>query len=98
MQTGEIAYFLVWLTLAVFMSGYGVGARALRRQRLAGPRRQAAAVDPVCGRAVGMPSAHFCVHHGHAYHFCSSDCRRAFEARPAAFLARETHSHAYRAT
>lgn len=95
MQTGEIAYFLVWLILAVFMTGYGTGARAMRRQRAAVPRGHVAAVDPVCGRAVGMPSAHFCVHQGSAYHFCSIDCKRAFEARPAPFLAREAHSHAY---
>ena len=95
MQTGEIAYFLVWLVLAVFMSGYGVGARATRRQRALVPRGPTRAVDPVCGRAVGMPSAHFCIHRGQAYHFCSNECRRAFEMRPASFLAREAHSHAY---
>jgi len=47
------------------------------------------AIDPVCGMVVDVATARQrSVHDGRTYYFCSAGCRAAFEADPAASLAR----------
>ena len=64
----------------------------------AGPRGPAAAgpapaeaIDPVCGMTVRAgQSGHPLEHDGVTYYFCSTGCRQAFAADPAAYVKRET--------
>jgi YHS domain-containing protein len=52
--------------------------------------------DPVCGMEVDRDAAgnakRTATHDGHAYYFCSDDCKKKFEADPAKYLA--PHDHA----
>ncbi len=43
-------------------------------------------VDPVCKKTISTRNAKSCVHAGHAYYFCSRDCREIFEAAPELYL------------
>jgi xanthine dehydrogenase accessory factor len=58
----------------------------------AGPAAEPAeAIDPVCGMTVRAgQSGHPLEHDGVTYHFCSTGCRQAFAADPAAYVKRET--------
>lgn len=44
------------------------------------------ATDPVCGMQVNAPDALQADHRGHAYYFCSADCRQRFMAAPARYI------------
>jgi len=68
------------------------------RPPAAGPRVEigqaepAKAVDPVCGMEVDRATAGESIEHdGVSYHFCSADCRSAFERDPARYKAEMTH-------
>lgn len=43
-------------------------------------------IDPVCGMTVETTGAKSAIHDGHAYYFCSQDCREKFEAAPETYL------------
>ncbi len=46
------------------------------------------AVDPVCGMSVNTATAEYrSFRDGHAYYFCSSGCKEAFDREPARYLA-----------
>jgi YHS domain-containing protein len=45
------------------------------------------AVDPVCERTIDQKQAAAKTQYaGQTYYFCSKDCQKEFEARPAAFI------------
>jgi len=51
----------------------------------------AEAVDPVCGMTVDAgPASYPLEHEGVTYYFCRADCRREFEASPAAYVKKES--------
>jgi Cu+-exporting ATPase len=43
-------------------------------------------IDPVCGMAVSIPSAHHAQYKGGQYAFCSSGCRDKFMAKPERYI------------
>lgn len=46
-------------------------------------RAQPRAFDPVCGQVVyASPQAPRCMYEGVQYYFCSTQCRKAFLAKP----------------
>lgn len=58
-------------------------------------------VDPVCHMNVQTAQAKSAVYDGHAYYFCSQDCRAKFEADPHTYVkaasdtaAAKEHHHA----
>jgi len=54
-------------------------------------RAPAEATDPVCGMTVTAgPAGRPLEHDGRTYYFCSTGCRRAFEAEPAAYAKDES--------
>ena len=64
---------------------------SLTARRVRRVRREVAlvpdhAVDPVCGMTVRTAGAKSAVYDGHAYFFCSQDCRAKFEASPASYM------------
>ncbi len=111
-----LATIALWAGLAFLMMRFGCGAHGTGHGRHnggtpveAGPGRTSSqrwtppekAIDPVCGETVRTANAKASLHEGHAYYFCSRDCREIFEAAPELYLAgdeprpRQTeHSHA----
>jgi YHS domain-containing protein len=95
---GTIGYLLFWAVLFFVMMRFGCGAHVMghhhHRHRDApsggsgdGPwSAPAEARDPVCGKLVPTASAKSSLWEGHAYYFCSQDCRDTFEAAPRTFL------------
>ena len=64
------------------------GPGMLRAMALPPERKQALAVDPVCGMTVDPATATETAEHaGVRYHFCSAGCRAAFEKEPGKFVA-----------
>lgn len=51
--------------------------------------------DPVCGMKVdAWESRYEVIREGIAYHFCSSECKQAFQLFPGKFLKRDNHEKA----
>lgn len=100
MQLQNVLYFLVWGGLFFLMMRMGCGAHVMGHRHARGGRGDGQrqwlppdqAVDPVCGRTIATATAKTAVHAGHAYYFCSADCRSAFEADPARFAGAEGSS------
>lgn len=90
MQT--VVYLVMWALLFVFMMRFGCGAHVMGHthhrhhgrnpHQTSKPGAPAEAIDPVCGMKVSTSSAKSSVHRGHAFFFCSADCRDRFEAAP----------------
>jgi xanthine dehydrogenase accessory factor len=73
--------------IAVAILAEMVQERAIGLSRRAPGEDLEEAMDPVCGMAVLIDSATDTVDHdGVMYSFCSSGCRRRFEADPSAFV------------
>lgn len=95
---GTIGYLLFWAVLFFVMMRFGCGAHVMghhhRGHRDAPPSGPgngpwsvpAEARDPVCGKTVPTAGAKSSLWEGHAYYFCSRDCRDKFEAAPRTFL------------
>ena len=94
----SIVYFLFWGALIFLMMRFGCGAHVMghghrhrrRHRENAGngggwvaPLRD---TDPVCGMTVETSKSKPSLHLGHAYYFCSQNCREQFEAAPQAYI------------
>ncbi len=100
MELGNVLYFLIWAGLFLLMMRFGCGAHIMGHGHHHGasahddqsskgnvrwtPPDQA--VDPVCGMTIKTSGAKSTIHAGHAYFFCSQNCREKFEAAPASYL------------
>lgn len=105
----ELVYFMLWAGIIFLMMRFGCGAHMMGHGRGKakhgedGPEKQTTEklrwtppdhdVDPVCGKTVSTETAKPSVHDGHAYYFCSRDCRERFEAAPAQYLAADDTKH-----
>jgi len=50
--------------------------------------------DPICGMMIDPSSTTFSSkYQGHVYHFCSADCKKAFDAEPETFAKHQKHRH-----
>lgn len=102
---GTIGYLLFWAVLFFVMMRFGCGAHVMghhhHRHRDAPPggpgngpwSTPAEARDPVCGKIVPTTGAKSSIWEGHAYYFCSQDCRDKFEATPRTFLGSAPTAH-----
>ena len=69
------------------------GPAAEPRVEVVGSALPAKAVDPVCGMQVDRTTAGESVEHeGVTYHFCSADCRSAFQRDPGRYAVDMTHA------
>jgi Uncharacterized conserved protein len=96
MQLGNVLYFLVWAGLIFFMMRFGCGAHVMGHGHQHGSSSSGGgggwappdhAIDPVCGKTVDTATAKSTLYGGHAYYFCSADCRTKFEAAPVSYNA-----------
>lgn len=96
MEFQNVLYLLIWALLFFVMMRFGCGAHVMGHGHQHGGGSSgtgtdarwtapANATDPVCGMTVGTANAKSTVHDGHAYFFCSQDCRDKFERNPAAY-------------
>ena len=99
MQLGNVLYFLLWAVAFFLMMRFGCGAHVLGHGHQHGTspgdgtgERPEHAVDPVCGKTVDIATAKSTLYGGHAYYFCSNDCRSTFEASPASYRASSASS------
>lgn len=90
-----IGYLLFWAVLFFVMMRFGCGAHVMghhhhgHREGQDGDGRWTGAAevrDPVCGKTVSTADAKSSIWAGHAYYFCSQDCRDKFEAAPRTYL------------
>ena len=100
-----ILWFLIWGVLIFFMMRFGCGAHVMghrhhghRDAPPGGPGNgpwsaPPEARDPVCGKIVPTAGAKSSLWEGHAYYFCSRDCRDKFEAAPRTFLGSVPTAH-----
>jgi len=94
-------YFLLWAGAFAVMMRFGCGAHVMGHggrhegpsgkpggglQLGGGAGTPGKAVDPVCGMRVQTAEAKSALYQGHAYYFCSQNCREKFEAAPALFM------------
>jgi len=98
----SILFFLFWAGLFLLMMRFGCGAHVMghghdhgngRSDRPTAPSNATGHwavpdtdVDPVCRMTIETAKAKSAVYEGHAYHFCSQDCRAKFEAEPKKYL------------
>lgn len=95
-----LIYFLIWGALIFFMMRFGCGAHVMghghgdtRPQAGGSPGGPSVGwappekdIDRVCGMTVETAGAKSAIHDGHAYYFCSPDCREKFEVAPETYL------------
>ena len=114
---GSLIYFLIWGAAIFLMMRFGCGAHIMGHghghsdSRSEGhdssphagplPAPPEKDVDPVCHMNVQTAQAKSAVYDGHAYYFCSQDCRAKFEADPHTYVkaasdtaAAKEHHHA----
>lgn len=91
MQLQNVLYFLVWAGLIFLMMRFGCGVHIMGHGRRHSTQSSDSwtppekSIDPVCGMTVSTQTAKSAVHAGHAYYFCSSDCRAKFEGAPMSY-------------
>lgn len=104
---GTIVYLLFWAVLFFVMMRFGCGAHVMGHHHRghrdappdgspngAGPwSTPSEARDPVCGKTVPTADAKSSFRDGHAYYFCSQDCREKFEAAPRTYLGTAPAAH-----
>lgn len=102
---GTIGYLLFWAVIFFVMMRFGCGAHVMghrhhghRDAPPGGPGNgpwsaPPEARDPVCGKIVPTAGAKSSLWEGHAYYFCSRDCRDKFEAAPRTFLGSVPAAH-----
>jgi YHS domain-containing protein len=101
MEFQNVVYFLLWAALFFVMMRFGCGAHVMGlghgRDHRAGTDAQerwappAKVTDPVCGMSVDTATAKTAIRGGHAYYFCSQECREKFEANPASYANTSSH-------
>ena len=100
---GTIGYLLFWAVMFFVMMRFGCGAHVMGHHHLGnrnGPpggngewTPPAQDRDPVCGKIVPTAGAKSSIWEGHAYFFCSEDCRTKFEAAPRTYLGNVPVTH-----
>jgi YHS domain-containing protein len=103
MDFQTVLYFLVLAGLFLLMMRFGCGAHVMghahrnddRSGRNSDARSAAPtkATDPVCGMSVDPGTAKTAIHAGHAYNFCSQECREKFETNPAPYTESNISAH-----
>ena len=100
---GMIGYLLFWAVLFFVMMRFGCGAHVMghhhHSNRNAPPGGNGAWIppawdcDPVCGKIVPIAGAKSSIWKGHAYYFCSEDCRTKFESAPRTYTGNAPVAH-----
>ena len=83
-----LTYFLIWGLVIFFLMRVGCGAHVMGHghSHTASANPPEKDIDPVCGMTVETAKAKSSLYRGHAYYFCSPDCREKFEVSPDGYV------------